>query len=323
MFYTDQLSINNNVFTYGQGVEYAYTMFKLLNGRINPILPARYLLIGRCEYFQEGIIGDVIGDVVQLDIDGIMRKCILNTNNTITRKEKSDRFKGTILYCLIHELLHIEQNMATYYSFGLDDDTTEILIEESCHCNTAYTCNQLIESDILMAEVIPPVSLDIPALDNFIPWIEEDDSSDRLVQAYQSYYRITNPYEKVLWLMNLLLFSHEEGFHPSISTPFKLHEYMNQGYSSVLLNIFVNQKICRTGYLIYLNYLQPPFEIMKLLDLMILMQKQGNDRITYKNLINKNFPNLMIIEVEYRGDDSLLEIVKQIPSNEFPVPPIM
>ena len=320
MFYSEKLSINNDVFTYGQGVEFASIMFKFLNGRINPNLPARYLLIGKIgnsDPLDTGVVGDNIGDIVQLDIDGIMRTSMMNTSE-MTRKEKSDRFKGLILYCLIHEILHIEQNMATYYKFGFDEETTTTLIEESCHCATSYIFNQLVQSNILQIEFDPPITFEIPSLTNFILWSNEKDSYDRILQAYHSYYRIGNPYEKVMWLLNSFLSP-----DPILDDASILYDYVEKGYSSILLNVVINEKICQTGYLLYLNYLQPPLEIMKTIDFMVFMQKQGMKDIYIKHLTNPNFPELIVINVEYQGDNRFLEIVKQIPSNEFPIPPIM
>ena len=152
---------DNHANSYGKGLELATTFFNLFNGKINPLFPARCLMFG---HLPDGAWGSTIGDIVQLDMHKIMQDVSRFGEPT---KGKILLLKGIILYSIVHELFHLEQDIAYYSDLTSNSDEMTKLIEDSCHCATTNFCVGLEKYNLLPMDLVSRFEYYRPVLETF------------------------------------------------------------------------------------------------------------------------------------------------------------
>lgn len=299
--------------SYASGITLATTFFNLFNGKINPLFPARCLMFG---HIPDGAWGITIGDIIQLDMHKIIQ-------DVATSNESSDDkillFNGIILYSLAHELFHLEQNMSIYFKLSQDEDEIRTLIEDSCHCATTNFCNGLKEYNLLPLDFSTKFDYYRPKLDTFTGWDEMD--VNRYLQNLNSYYMISDPYQKALWFANGYIMGH----FSLDSEPNTLeYDFLRQNHSLIAL-VYIGEKLYRSGYIAYLNQWSSPRAIMDLINPLILLHMQGfTGPMVLSAAYNENFPGTVRLTIKADVSEPYYwQIVDQLPSDEQPIPPIL
>lgn len=305
--------VNNQANSYGKGVELAITFFDLFNGKINPLFPARCLMFG---HLPDSAWGVTIGDIVQLDMHKIMQGVSRFEGSS---EEKVLLLKGLILYTITHELFHLEQDMDKYFRLSNDETEVRKLIEDSCHCATTSFLVGLKKFHLLPMDIIPEFDYYRPMLQTFTGWSEMD--VDRYAMNLKSYYRITNPYHKVMWLANgYIMGNFSIGLEPDTIA----YEFLTRSHS-LMASIYIGKKLYRSGYIAYMHKLTSPRSIMDLINPLILLNSQGFCGSTHvSSVTNDHFPGTEWITVEAEVSEPFYwQIVEQLPSDEQPIPPII
>ncbi len=308
--------LDNQTDSYGKGAELAAAFFHHFNGKINPTFPARCLMFGRAPE-EERAWACTIGDIIQIDLHKIMRT-IEQLN--YSAEEKVEAYKGMILYCIAHELFHLEQDIALYFDLTTDDNEAISLVEESCHCATAAFLMAFKKFNLFQADFLPHYfSYARPSLKTFIGWDEMDGA--RFRQNLRSYYPLTNPYHKALWYMNGYImgnFSNEAG-------PDTVDYYLRGGVHTLMASVYVGDKLYRSDYLAYIGKWSSPRAIMDMINPLILVRSQGFDgKIAVEERYADSFPGMCWLNIwPIISDPFYWQIVEQLPSDQQPIPPIL
>ena len=315
--------LNYSVNSYGTGIQYATTIFNILNGRINPVFPARYLLVDNSTKV-EGELGDNIGDVVQINIHNILKSAI-GDNKGSPSDIISLGYKGLIAYVIIHELFHLEQDLEVYPQLtNGDEEIADRLIEDSCHCAALYYMNLMKSRGLIEFEFGHEFdNMTIPEPEHFIQWTrDEPPDLGRLQVTFDSFYTLKNPYKKIFWLIQQYIFDYPTQT-PQLScwdySP--ILNYMKDGFHSILITIKLNDQVYKSDYVVYMDTIQPPSTIMGVIDILILLQKQGITPVLFQEGISKDYPGLLNLMICYETDyPILMQIVNQLPNGEQPIP---
>lgn len=308
--------------TYGGGVEFATAIFKFFNGKINPLFPARYMLFGPCSAANtKGDFGASYGDVIQVDMHRVLEFISLSGYSV-------ESYKGLILYTVIHELLHLEQDFSVYYQLTSTEQEAEELIERSCHCMTYAYLKSLSDENLFGFEFGPQLSYSIPHLSWFVQDVSKrEDWEDVELQLLRSYYRIPNPYNKALWFLNAYVYGNPSLCRNDLNTIWSL----TKEYQTVFMTVEIGGERVRSGYVTYMGKWLSPRAIMDVLNPIIVAVQQ--DRVSFHPevptvdvdaLINeKEFPEVVWVQVRLNSNMTTIEIVNQLPFDEQPIPPIL
>lgn len=222
---------NFNITNYGEAMQFALEVFKFLNGKINYVTPANCLIFGNPN--MEGAYGDTILDIVEINIHNI---CSDMTINNITPYDQ--HIKGFIVYTIIHELLHLDQNMWLYEQLTNNDlKKADELIETSAHAMTHKLYNMIIDGQLLPELDIKDIA--IPSLLTFTNIKDED--TDQKNMWINSYYRVSHPNENALYYLNYLTF-----------VDF-LYSVQKENFTNIILKIIFNDILIGSDYIYYLN----------------------------------------------------------------------
>lgn len=313
-------TLDDQANTYGKGVELAAGLFTFLNGKVNPKFPARCLLFGRISNGSREDYGVSTGDVVQLDMHTIL-EAIQRFQGRVSAEERLAAYKGLILYCVVHELFHLEQDLEYYNRISPDRVTAETLVEESCHCKTVEFLKLYSLTNMLKFDSGVALQYARPVLGYFLPWEEED--TDRYQQMLRSYYPICNPYNKALWYVNAYIFGKATLDRNDENSVFR---FPNEGFHSIYVTVRVGNRGVAHGYLSYMGQWTSPSEMMHLVNPIIMLSSQGfNRHIHLSQLISPDkYPGLVWLEVTIPNvPEAALQIVSQLPSDQQPIPPIL
>lgn len=306
--------------SYAKGCEFAAHIFTTFNGRINPSFPARYLLFGTISSNPYDF-AVTAGDIVQIDIHKILRRIHEIFDGKVERMGKIECFRGLIIYSIVHELLHLQQDLEYYYRIIPNNEEAEEVIEMSCHCMTEATLKSLTASNLIYFSLDDSFSCFIPSLGMFLGWQREEDAG-RFEELVRSYYPLQCYQRKDLWYANAYLF----GCTPrkpdrSDDTIFNLA----QENHSIFIDIGIGKWYQNCNYLSYMNRWMTPRTVMGLVNPLILLSMQGFSRKTsISEYRSDDFPGMAIFKVEVDDPSGqALQIVSQLPTDEQPVPPIL
>ena len=312
-------TLDNQANTYGKGIELAAQLFTLLNGKVNPKFPARCLLFGPVSD-ESGDYGISAGDIIQLDMHKILG-AIQRFRDEVSAEERLAAYKGLILYCVVHELLHLEQDLEYYNRISPDRGTAEALVEESCHCRTVEFLKLYNLSNMLGFDVGTAFQYARPLLSYFLPWEETD--TDRYEQMVRSYYPICNPCTKALWYVNAYAFGRATLDRSDEDSVFR---YPNDGYHSIYVTVKIGNREVAWGYLSYMGQWVGSSEMMQLVDPIILLSVQGfNMRNHLSQFVSpEKYPGLVWVNIQVPDvPEAAIQIVSQLPSYQQPIPPIL
>ena len=310
--------LDNHTNSYGKGADLAISFFAHFNGKINPLFPARCLIFGRTPE-EEKAWACTIGDIIQIDIHKIMRTV---EQLDYSAADKVEAYKGLILYCVAHELFHLEQDVALYFDLTTDKNEAIQLVEDSCHCATTNFLVGFGKFNMIQADFLPyNFSYIRPLLETFTGWGEID--SARFDQNLRSYYTLTNPYHKALWYMNGYIM----GNFSNKDEPNTVYDhYLRDGTHTLMASVYVYDKLYRSDYLAYLGQWSSPRAIMDMINPLILVRSQGfNGEIAVESRGSVDtFPGTTWLNIwPIIFDPFYWQIVEQLPSDQQPIPPIL
>lgn len=221
-----------DVTTYSGAVELSYDVFNFLNGKINYMIPANCLLLGH-KQMDEKYYGDMTLDIVEIQLPYIIEQSIRKSSNKV---EAEQRIIGLIFYTIIHELLHIDQNLELYEQLtGNNLKEANKLIEKSAHAMTYKILDQLTDLNILDDFKIDELAL--PPLCDF----SSDITDDNLDIWCNSYYRVEHPLQSALYNLETFL---GIDFRTTVK---------EQNANMVYLTLANNENFIKSSYIYYLK----------------------------------------------------------------------
>ena len=227
---------NYDVSNYSGAMKFATDCFHYLNGKVNYMIPANCLIFGHNN--MGDAYGDTTLDIVEINIPNISR---------VAKKGgflDESKFRGLIFYTVLHELLHLDQDISLYESIFRNYGKKKIteIIEQSCHAMTLKVFN-----DILNCSFYDDFDLDtiaIPSSEIFmnIPYTD----TDQIEQWVNSYYRVQNIAEKALYFLGCYL-----------NIDF-LETAIVEEATNILVNLTINNKPSGCEYVYYLRQWMVP-----------------------------------------------------------------
>lgn len=267
-------------FSYSKGVEYIRFMFHNLNGKINSIFPAKYLIFDLNE--EPDILGKSVGDIVIIYMHNILKLINYSLKNQYEMTEK--RIKSLLAYVLIHELFHFNQDFNQYIS-QYPKENVLMAIENSCNEKTINFLKNMINHDYYRTYF----DLDIE-LFPFISDIDNKLQNNQVIKNYTRFYELKYASDRISYIINNLLFNNEDSLLTWIRTKKWKFVYLEYRYDDQIQN----------GDLIYLdNHYINHNIILKMLDKLLL-------------LISTHPQQLKISEMKYDKDPSIVKIVINI-----------
>lgn len=266
-------------FSYSQGIEYVKFIFNSFNGKINHLFPAKYIVFDINN--EKDILGKAIGDIVIIYMHNILKfiNTTLQYQYTITEKN----INCLIFYIVIHELFHLNQDFNKYIS-QYSKDRLETAIEDSCNVESIEFLQRLIHIDFYRTQF---------NLDNFVyEYIMNiyNKVKNKIYNQNIKYHPLKNTSEKILYILNNILFNNEDNLILWIKNKKWKFIYLEYKYDGILQN----------GELIYLNnHFVNHDIILKMLDKLLL-------------LMAFNKQQLKISESKYNPDPSIVKITIDI-----------
>ena len=179
----------NDYVSYGYLVNFAQYAFTFFNGKVNNIFPARMLLIDNS--INKSQFGQTNGSIVVLYPNNIINYFNKNPKECTERK-----VKGLVMYTIIHELSHLDQDYNIYYNLGTTDiKIIDQIIEKSNDAMTYTVLDSILSNEALVNEY----RFDFEIM-NFYRYNEEE-----FKMYYNSYYKLNNPLDKALFYLKTFL----------------------------------------------------------------------------------------------------------------------
>lgn len=263
-------------FSYSHGIEYAKFLFNNLNGKINPIFPAKYLIFDLND--EQDILGKSVGDVVIIYMHNILKLIDTTLKNQYELNDK--KIHSLIAYILIHELFHLNQDFNKYIS-QYPKENVNTAIENSCNIMTINFLQKIINNSYYKNYF----HLDI----ELFPYILDIYNNVQNIQYnYPKYYELQYASDKISYIINNILFNNEDNLLLWIKKRKWRFVYLEYQYDSIVQN----------GDLIYLeNHYVNHNIILRMLDKLLL-------------LLSTNPPQkLKISEMIFNEDPSIVKII--------------
>ena len=276
----------------GCATAYATDIFNNLNGKINYMIPANKIIFGNSS-MDDFCIGDTVLDIVEINIPHIYKLC--NEEDGFINPAK---VRGYILYSIVHELLHIDQDHLKYRDLLkqnniYDINTEDQIIETSCHAMTFHIIKNLMEGPFWEDQ---PNQEKIMISTSFIPYTQDE----QLQCWINSYYRVTNPADNGIY-----------GLNDICGIDFR--DYIVNQCSFALLYIYWNNVYMGGGYIYYLNtWLSPQyiFDILRPIGLVAKTLKPLNVKVTEFTKSYNDSPHILkVFEVNITMEDKTLDVV--------------
>lgn len=219
----------HNVTSYSGAMQFAIDVFNYFNRKINYIIPAHCLLFGNSK--MNGAYGDTTLDVVELNLPNIFSDI---TSNSMY---KENEIRGLIVYTIIHELLHIDQNIAVYKNLTKNKQEFSKLIELSAHAMTFKIFNQIVDqvlfTDLNLSSIYIPSSLSFMSI--------KPEETEKIEIWKHSYYRVSNIIENAVYFLN---------YFSGINFIETVKKY---SLSYLVLNISIDGILIKSDYVYYLD----------------------------------------------------------------------
>lgn len=273
-------------FSYSHGIEYARFLFNDLNGKINPIFPAKYLIFDLND--EPDVLGKSVGDVVIIYMHNILKLI----DNTLKKQYDLNiqKIHSLIAYILIHELFHLNQDFNKYIS-QYPKENLNTAIENSCNIMTINFLQKIINNTYYKSYF----NLDI----ELFPYILDIYNKVQNIQYnYSKYYELEHASDRISYIINNLLFNNEDNLLLWIRKKGWKFVYLEYRYDDIIQN----------GDLIYLeNHYVNHNIILRMLDKLLL-------------LLSTNPPQkLKISEMVFNEDPSIIKIAINV-LNYKPIP---
>lgn len=265
-------------FSYSQGIEYARFVFHNLNGKINPIFPAKYLIFDLND--EKDVLGKSVGDIVIVYMHNILKLIDFTLKNQYELNEK--KIHTLIAFVVIHELFHLHQDFNQYIS-QYSKENLNIAIEDSCNIKTIEFLESINNHEYyktyfdLNMELFP-----------YIYDIYNKVKNIKIINNNFKFYELQNASDRICYILNNLLFNNEDNLILWIKNKKWKFVYLEYKYDGIIQN----------GDLIYLeNHFVNHNIILRMLDKLLL-------------LISTNPPQkLKISEMKYTDDSHIIKII--------------
>lgn len=265
-------------FSYSHGIEYAKFLFNDLNGKINPIFPAKYLIFDLND--EQDILGKSVGDVVIIYMHNILK--LINTTLKNQYELNDKKIHSLIAYIIIHELFHLNQDFNKYIS-QYPKDNVNAAIENSCNIMTINFLQKIINNSYYKNYFHLDIELFPYILD-----IYNNVQNIQYANNYSKYYELQYASDKISYIINNILFNNEDNLLLWIKKRKWRFVYLEYQYDNIVQN----------GDLIYLeNHYVNHNIILRMLDKLLL-------------LLSTNPPQkLKISEMIFNEDPSIVKII--------------
>lgn len=283
----------NTVSTYSQAMQFATKIFHYLNGKVNYMVPASCLLFGNSS-MKEKCLGDTTLDIVEINIPNIFHLYA-------GEKYYEDSIKGAIIYTLIHELLHLDQDFEAYERLSNDKELVTNMIEQSCHAFSLRVFNDLC---FTLSRDLNEEFFIVPTSDVFMN-IPIDDYQQ--YKAWEnSYYRVSSYEQKAVFSLNSYF---------DIDFPAGLYHTQSM---NVLLELSWNGTSIGTQYIYYLNHWIPIniFNLLRYIGYIKKVYPSNSLELDIKayTLVNQDDPLTSIDKYTINVlSDLKLEVINEIP----------
>lgn len=174
---------------YGELIQWCEYVFHRFNGVINPTFKARQILFDVNEH---DILAQAMGDVIVFHPFNIMRYYYDVMNVDFSKRD----FKSIVLFTIVHELSHLEQDL-TWNPEEIPDIHEHIRLVEAA--NDAYVYSflmSMLNNNLLDREMFNP----------YYPSFWDSALTDDAVfeQFVNSYYRIQSPMDKAIFSLAMV-----------------------------------------------------------------------------------------------------------------------
>ena len=317
--------VPEEIHTYADAVRFAENMFYYFNGKVNPNFPAKGITFG-INYTSDSVLGKNVVDMVVIYPHNIMKHVASVNNPNIDSEAKvSQLLKGTILYVVIHELLHMEQDFDAYYKRYKNPIPR---IEMACHVMTIKYIDYLYDSQCYHLDIpIEYFEAFTPSLDNFFPYGKK--RLDQNMERGESLFFSANPVEKAIYFWDLLLDGHFDTFSPTGSIKDLVNvDEDNEPIGTIVARFFIDrEEIVKDMYIKYAGKWLSPDIILNIPRTIVLLEEPNpnNDEpgvyISSRLGCSENSPSTMSIDVSMatRPDRSLFDVVYKLDKREHPI----
>ena len=227
------------IHTYGDAVRFAYSVFNFFNGKVNPHFPAHAMILSDSAP-RIMLLGQAIGDIVVLYSHHIMyyTKIVLKEN-------KPDKLKGILVSAIIHELLHMEQDLQWYYNKYKGFKNADKRIEDACHAMTTKYVSDWCGYDIWHLDYVNIITGEFPNID----YDEYDKTKmDMLLSKIDKIFkRVSDPTAKALWILDRCIFQDDKSL-------VNMNEWLDDKHDSlraIYAKIFINGVSIKENYILY------------------------------------------------------------------------
>ena len=316
--------VPKEIHTYADVVRFSQEMFMYFNGRVNPHFPARDIMMGHTK--KHTVQGRNVGDVVVVYPHNILRfaDSVRDTVNNEPYKV-SCILKGIVLYTIIHELLHMEQDFKAYHDkYGIDDIYH---IEEACHIMTCKYMDYLYSSQCYAMDIDPEIfECFSPAITSFLH-MSKRKANKLLKQADSIFYAISDPIQKALYFWDTMLGGTFEMYSDNSSITGLKNPETGDKAETILMNLYIDRKIqVNDMYIKYAGKWMPLDVMMSIPRSLIIIEGiKGDDKIADEDFVKISSrisyppasPSTICfdVSVESRDDQSLFDIVYRIPKD--------
>lgn len=227
------------IHAYGDAVRFAYSVFNFFNGKVNPHFPAHAMILSD-SIPRITLLGQAIGDVVILYSHHIMYY-----TKIYMKENKPDKLKGTLVSTIIHELLHMEQDLQWYYNKYKGYENADKRIEDSCHAMTTKYISEWCGYDIWHLDYVNIITGEFPNID----YDEYDKNKmDMLLSNVDKIFkRVLDPTAKALWILDNCIFKDNK----SVTN---MNEWLDDGHDTlraIYAKIIINGVSIKENYILY------------------------------------------------------------------------
>ena len=309
--------------TYGEAVRFAEDMFKYFNGKVNPHFPAKGITFGNNN--SPGVLGKNVVDIVVIYPHNIMRYVHENIEMMGTARKVSCLLKGTIIYVVIHELLHMEQDFDAYYKKYKNPIPR---IELACHVMTKKYIDYLYDHGCYIADI------PLDYFESFTPGVANffDISAEKIAkyeEKGESLFYYADPINKALYFWDLLLKNHFDDYSPtgSIRNMVNVDDENKTPIGTIIVTFYIDREvIAKDMYIKFAGKWLSPDIILNIPRTIVLLEDTSNgdehgvdisSRVGFCN----DAPSCARIDIsmETRPDNSMFDVVYRLRKDQHPI----
>ena len=272
--------------SYGEiclAAEYAYNKF---NGWINPSFKASRLIF---DDNKSTFLGMTTGNIIVFFPRNVLQFYYETLNIDFTKQQ----IKSFVIFLIVHELSHLEQDLAWYETKYKDRKTAEDIVEASNNANTynyllAAKNNGFIDSDI---------QLMWPGF-----WYTKLKDNKTYKSYLDQYYRVSSPIDKALYSISILCMGYTKFMD-------LVNQFLNVEIEYDILDNLVFKEIIKVNNM----YIHPSIIMDKVVNRIMMSIYSGFNTTFYTNVsIKKVNSEYIVIKINNTEKPSLLDVAVRV-----------